>query len=135
MTPAQTRTAEPVALPEGTQGIVADRSSDQREFKNVPWGKAMMWIFLLSDTFIFSCFLISYMTLRMSTTDPWPNQSEVFALTLWGKKIPLILIAIMTFVLISSSGTMAMAVKFGYRKDRVKTFVLLLFTAALGATF
>ena len=24
----------------------------------------MMWIFLLSDTFIFSCFLISYMTVR-----------------------------------------------------------------------
>src|SRR5207247_5309290 len=135
MTPAQTSTADPVALPEGIQGIVADWSSDQRAFKNVPWGKAMMWIFLLSDTFIFSCFLISYMTVRMSTTVPWPNPSEVFALTLWGKKIPLILIAIMTFILISSSGTMAMAVNFGYRKNRVKTFVLLLITAALGATF
>src|SRR6058998_2065993 len=135
MTPAQTSTADPVALPEGIQGIVADWSSDQRAFKNVPWGKAMMWIFLLSDTFIFSCFLSAYMTVRMSTTDPWPNPSEVFALTLWGKKIPLILIAIMTFILISSSGTMAMAVNFGYRKNRVKTFVLLLITAALGATF
>ena len=30
--------------------------SDQRAFKNVPWGKAMMWIFLLSDTFIFTLF-------------------------------------------------------------------------------
>src|SRR6267143_1190517 len=74
MTPAtQTSTADPVPLPEGIQGIVADWSSDQRAFKNVPWGKAMMWIFLLSDTFIFSCFLISYMTVRMSTTDPWGN--------------------------------------------------------------
>src|SRR6266850_267701 len=127
--------AEPLRLAEGIQGIVSDWSSDQRAFKNVPWGKAMMWIFLLSDTFIFSSFLISYMTVRMSTTDPWPNPSEVFALTLFGHKIPLILIAIMTFVLISSSGTMAMAVNFGYRKDRVKTFVLLLVTAALGATF
>src|SRR3989449_11685106 len=108
MTPAQTSTADPVALPEGIQGIVADWSSDQRAFKNVPWGKAMMWIFLLSDTFIFSCFLISYMTVRMSTTDPWPNPSEVFGLTLWGRSVPLLLIAIMTFVLISSSGTMAM---------------------------
>ena len=43
---------------------------------------------------------------------------RVFALTLWGKNIPLILIAIMTFVLISNSGTMAMAVKFGYGKIR-----------------
>src|SRR5213593_4977714 len=129
----QTNTGQSLPLPEGIQGIVADWSSDQRAFKNVPWGKAMMWIFLLSDTFIFSCFLISYMTVRMSTTDPWPNPSEVFALTLWGKKIPLILIAIMTFVLISSSGTMAMAVNYGYRRDRVKTFWLLLATAALVA--
>src|SRR5213076_2698133 len=135
MTPAQTSTADPVALPEGLQGIVADWSSDQRAFKNVPWGKAMMWIFLLSDTFIFSCFLISYMTVRMSTTEPWPNPSEVFGLTLFGQSIPLLLIAIMTFVLISSSGTMAMAVKFGYEKNRKMTFILLLCTAALGATF
>src|ERR1700716_2384701 len=120
--PAPTSAVEPAPLAPGLQGVVADWSSDQRAFKNVPWGKAMMWIFLLSDTFIFSCFLISYMTVRMSTTDPWPNPSEVFALTLWGKKIPLILIAIMTFVLISSSGTMAMAVNFGYRKEGVKTF-------------
>src|SRR3546814_20525375 len=64
----------------GLRGIAADLSSDQRAFKNVSWGKAMMWIFLLSDTFVFSCFLISYMTTRMSTVVPWPNPSEVFAL-------------------------------------------------------
>jgi cytochrome c oxidase subunit III len=133
--PVPTSSGETLPRPEGLQGIVADLSSDQRAFKNVPWGKAMMWIFLLSDTFIFSSFLISYMTVRMSTTVPWPNPSEVFALTLFGQHIPLILIAIMTFILISSSGTMAMAVRFGYLKDRKKTFVLLLITAALGATF
>src|SRR5216684_3042651 len=83
----RTAAAEPLPLAEGIQGIVSDWSSDQRAFKNVPWGKAMMWIFLLSDTFIFSCFLISYMTVRMSTTDPWPNPSEVFALTLWGNPL------------------------------------------------
>src|SRR6266516_4276923 len=109
----RTSTAGSLPLAEGIQGIVADWSSDQRAFKNVPWGKAMMWIFLLSDTFIFSCFLISYMTVRMSTTEPWPNPSEVFGLTLFGKSIPLLLIAIMTIILISSSGTKAMAVKFG----------------------
>ncbi|MGQ0579342.1 MAG: heme-copper oxidase subunit III family protein [Betaproteobacteria bacterium] len=128
-------TAAPLPLAEGLRGVVADWSSDQLAFKKVPWGKAMMWIFLLSDTFIFSCFLISYMTVRASTTEPWPNASEVFALTLFGNKIPLILIAIMTFVLISSSGTMAMAVKFGYEKNKKMTFILLLITAALGATF
>jgi cytochrome c oxidase subunit 3 len=59
----------------------------------------------------------------------------VFALQIGDAHIPLILIAIMTFVLISSSGTMAMAVNFGYRRDRVRTAVLMLVTAALGATF
>src|SRR6266849_3936564 len=121
--------------PSGWRGIAADWSSDQRAFKNVSWGKAMMWIFLLSDTFIFSCFLLSYMTVRISTTVPWPNPSEVFALTIGGTTIPLILIAIMTFILISSSGTMAMAVNFGYRHDHVKSAVLMLVTAAFGATF
>ena len=41
----------------------------------------------------------------------------------------------MTFILISSSGTMAMAVNFGYRHDRVKSAALMLVTAAFGATF
>src|SRR5881296_398140 len=131
----QTNTGQSSDLPEGIEGIVADWSSDQRAFKNVPWGKAMMWIFLLSDTFIFSSFLISYMTVRMSTTVPWPNPSEVFALTIGGQEIPLILIAIMTFILISSSGTMALAVNYGYRHDRTKTMLLMLATAAFGATF
>lgn len=128
-------TGRSIAMVEGLQGVVTDWSSDQRAFKRVPWGKAMMWIFLLSDTFIFACFLTSYMMVRMSTTVPWPNPSEVFALTLFGHHLPLILIAIMTFILISSSGTMAMAVKFGYEKNRKMTTILLLVTAMFGATF
>ena len=119
----------------GLPGIVADWSSDQRAFKKVSWGKAMMWIFLLSDTFIFTIFLTSYMTARMSTTVPWPNPSEVFALTVFGTSVPLLLIAIMTFILISSSGTMAMAVKFGYEKNKKKCGILLIVTAIFGASF
>jgi cytochrome c oxidase subunit 3 len=119
----------------GWKSIAADWASDQRAFKSASWGKAMMWIFLLSDTFIFSCFLLSYMTVRMSTTVPWPNPSEVFALRFGDTSVPLILIAIMTFILISSSGTMAMAVNYGYRRDRAKTTLLMLATAAFGATF
>lgn len=124
-----------IIRPAGWRGIAADWSSDQRAFKNVSWGKAMMWVFLLSDTFIFGTFLISYMTVRASTVVPWPNPSEVFALEIGGHHLPLILIAIMTFVLISSSGTMAMAVNFGYRRDRRKTAILMLATAVLGAAF
>ncbi len=119
----------------GWQGIAGDWASDKDAFKQVPWGKAMMWIFLLSDTFVFTCFLTGYMSVRISTTVPWPNPSEVFALTIGGTEIPLILIAIMTFVLISSSGTMAMAVNFAYRRDRRRTAALMLATAAFGLTF
>jgi cytochrome c oxidase subunit 3 len=122
------------AMTTGTRGVVSDFSADKQSF-HVPWGKAMMWIFLLSDTFIFSCFLISYMKVRLSTTDPWPNASEIFALSFGGDPIPLILIAIMTFILITSSGTMALAVNMGYRKDKKKTFWLMAATAALGASF
>ncbi len=121
--------------PDGLEGFVSDWGSDQRAFKGVPWGKAMMWIFLLSDTFIFTCFLLSYMTVRMSTTVPWPNPSEIFALSFGGEPIPLILIAIMTFILISSSGTMAMAVKFGYERNRKVSAILMLVTAMFGAMF
>jgi cytochrome c oxidase subunit 3 len=136
MTQAEaTNTGAALAPPEGLGGVVADWSSDQRAFKKVPWGKAMMWIFLLSDTFIFSIFLLSYMTVRMSTTVPWPNTSEIFALSFGGEPIPLILIAIMTFILITSSGTMVLAVNYGYRKDRVRTMIYLLITALFGASF
>jgi|TARA_B110000240_G_scaffold160208_1_gene178827 cytochrome c oxidase subunit 3 len=114
--------------------LVSDWSGDKETFK-VHWGKAMMWIFLLSDTFIFTSFLTSYMNVRMSTAEPWPNPSEVFALTLFGQHIPLILIAIMTFVLITSSGTMALAVNYGYRNERKKTAILLIITAIFGILF
>ena len=134
MASEMTDTDGAVALPQGLQGFARDWTADRQTF-HVPWGKAMMWIFLLSDTFIFSLFLTSYMNVRMSTRVPWPNPSEVFALSFGGDPIPLILIAIMTFILISSSGTMALAVNYGYRGDRAKTAALMFVTAAFGATF
>ncbi len=61
-----TDTGSTLTPPSGMEGVVSDWASDQRAFKNVPRGKGMMWIFLLSDTFIFTCFLLSYMTVRVS---------------------------------------------------------------------
>ena len=121
-------------VPDNLKGLVADWSSDVQTFK-VRWSKAMMWIFLVSDTFIFGSFLSAYMAVRLTTVEPWPNTSEVFALHVGGSDIPLLLIAIMTFILISSSGTMAMAVTSGYKKQRVKTGVLILLTALGGVGF
>lgn len=116
------------------QTMVSDWSADKETFK-LSSGKLMMWIFLLSDTFIFSLFLIGYMNVRMSTTDNWPLTSEVFALHVGGANIPLLLIAIMTFILITSSGTMAMAVNCAYQRNKAATFKLMIATAVLGACF
>ncbi len=118
----------------GIKSLVEDWSADKQTF-NISWGKLMMWIFLLSDTFIFSIFLLSYMSARMAATTVWPPTSEVFALTIYGTHVPLLLIAIMTFILITSSGTMAMAVNYAYRGDRKKTFILMTITALLGLSF
>lgn len=123
-----------VEIPGKFQTVVEDWSEDKQTFR-VPWGKAMMWIFLVSDTFIFSSFLVGYMNVRTSTTEPWPYPSEVFALNLFGQSIPLILIAIMTFVLITSSGTMALAVRYAHFRDKKKIALFMLLTALFGATF
>jgi cytochrome c oxidase subunit 3 len=122
------------AIEANSKGLVDDWSADRQTFQ-VPWGKAMMWIFLLSDTFIFTSFLVGYGHDRISTAAAWPNASEVFSLTIFGMDMPLILIAIMTFVLITSSGTMAMAVNYGYRGNRSRAAALMLITAAFGAIF
>ena len=134
MSSEMTHSEGTAALPQGFRGLTRDWTADKQTF-HVPWGKAMMWIFLLSDTFIFTLFLTSYMNVRMSTRVPWPNPSEVFALSFGGDPIPLILIAIMTFILITSSGTMALAVNYGYRRNRARTAALMFITAAFGATF
>src|SRR5438093_8254969 len=64
------------------------------------WSKFMMWIFIISDALTFAAFLITYGFMR-SISPEWPKQTEVFNM---------VLITFMTFMLISSSATMAMAV-------------------------
>ena len=123
-----------IANTSNTSDFVKDWASEKQTY-HVPWGKAMMWIFLVSDTFIFTCFLVGYLNVRRTTTDPWPYPSEVFALELFGHNLPLILIAIMTFVLITSSETMALAVRYAHFRDKQKIFWFMVITALFGATF
>jgi cytochrome c oxidase subunit 3 len=125
---------ESLTLSQHGSTMVEDWGNDKQTF-HVPWGKVMMWIFLVSDTFIFSCFLISYMNVRRTTTEPWPYPSEVFALELFGNTVPLILIAIMTFILITSSGTMALAVRAAQHKNKPLIFKLMFVTALFGVSF
>jgi len=119
----------------GFASFVADLASDQRAFKGLSWPKTMMWVFLLGDIFVFSCFLIAYMNLRTAVQAPWPHPSEVFALNIGGKEIPLLLVAVMTLVLTSSCGTMSLAVAYGYGKNREKALQMLWISAALGLMF
>jgi cytochrome c oxidase subunit 3 len=91
----------------------------------VSWPKLMMWLFLVQDTLTFAGLLTGYGVVRLSL-GRWPVQSEVFSLGL---------VATMTFILICSSATMAVAVAAARRGDlgRVQRFLLL--TVLGGAMF
>jgi len=89
------------------------------------WRKVMMWWFIVTDGLLFAGFLASYGYARLLSFD-WPDQASVFSLRY---------IAAMTFVLITSSATMATAVH-AAREGRMRaagTFVLA--TVAGGAIF
>src|SRR3990172_672474 len=64
------------------------------------WRKLMLWVFIITDGLLFAGFLGGYGYARAMSTQ-WPDQAMVFDLRL---------IALMTFILISSSATMASAV-------------------------
>jgi cytochrome c oxidase subunit 3 len=65
------------------------------------WRKVMMWTFIVTDGLLFAGFLAAYGYARIMA-EKWPVQTEVFSLSY---------LAAMTFVLISSSATMASAVE------------------------
>jgi cytochrome c oxidase subunit 3 len=89
------------------------------------WRKLMMWLFIITDGLLFAGFLASYGLSRL-TVSSWPDQAEVFSLGF---------VSAMTFVLISSSATMAMAVSAAARGDRAASARLVLATLAGGLVF
>lgn len=116
------------------RAFISDWASDRQAFR-VRWSKAMIWIFILGDAFVFGSFLSAYASARLAATAPWPNAGEVFALHIGGAEIPLLLVAFMTLILLSSGGTMALAVIYGLRHDRAKAALFTALTALLGALF
>ena len=90
------------------------------------WQKTMMWIFIVTDALLFSALLCGYGYLRMASPVPWPETTKVFS-------IPFI--ALMTFILISSSATMGTAVTAARLGDRKKALVNLCITIVGGALF
>lgn len=103
---------------------------------NVEYGKLMMWYFLMSDTFTFGAFLISYGTIRFSS-NYWPNPNVVFnAFPGMGHmNLPLAFVSLMTFILIMSSVTMVLAVHAGHHGDKKGVIKWLSWTIVGGFAF
>ena len=72
------------------------------------WQKLMMWIFIITDALLFASFLAAYGFVRLASPS-WTDRGEIFYLPLIG---------LMTFILISSSATMASAVVAARSADR-----------------
>ena len=90
----------------------------------VSWRKLMMWLFIITDGLLFAGLLAGYGFVRLASPQ-WPNRAEIFHLDF---------IALMTFILITSSATMATAVG-AARQGRLPTafrFVLLTILGGLG---
>lgn len=94
-------------------------------FMGMTWKKVMMWVFIITDALLFAGYLASYGYARIAA-GTWPDQQEVFHL--W-------FISLMTFVLISSSATMATAVAAARGGDRQTVRKMVLATAVGGAVF
>jgi cytochrome c oxidase subunit III len=85
----------------------------------------MMWLFLVQDTLTFAGLLTGYGYSRLSI-GRWPPQSEIFSI--W-------LVGLMTFILICSSATMAIAVAAANRGDWKRVVQFLLYTVLGGLFF
>jgi len=85
-------------------------------------------IFIVTDGLLFSGLLCAYGFIRTTSQSlaPWPDRPEVFKI--W-------FIALMTFILISSSATMGTAVTAARLGDRKKTLRNLAFTIFGGLCF
>ncbi|MBS1593609.1 MAG: cytochrome c oxidase subunit 3 [Bacteroidetes bacterium] len=129
------------ATVEQGHGVVSERElwKGGRSPFGISYGKVMMWYFLISDTFTFASFLITYASLRFTQSLTWPNPAEVFSsipLHIFeGVKAPLVFVSFMTFLLIVSSYTMVRAVQEGYRMDRWGVIKFLIPTIICGLMF
>jgi cytochrome c oxidase subunit III len=88
--------------------------------------KLGMWLFIVSDTLTFSALLVSYAYVRLATPD-WPRPFEIWPAIAKS--------TFMTFVLLSSSLTMVLAVAAAHRHDVKKAVRYLIATMICGAAF
>jgi cytochrome c oxidase subunit 3 len=91
----------------------------------IPSSKLVMWLFIISDAVTFAAILFAYGYIRNASTD-WPTPFE--GPSIWNAML-------MTFILVSSSLTILLAVKAAQNDDRRVAFNWTLVTAGGGALF
>ena len=102
---------------------------------NVSYGKLMMWYFLMSDSFTFGAFLISYGSIRFSLNN-WVDHNYVFnKFPFTEANLPLAFVSLMTFILIMSSVTMVLAVHEGHKMNQRSVEKWLFLTILGGLSF
>jgi len=106
--------------------LAAPAPLGESSFYSVGWRKLMMWLFLVTDALLFAGFLGGYAFCRLASDTPWPDRAQVFDLEF---------ITVMTFVLITSSTTMASAVLAARSSDWARTRLFLVLTALIGLAF
>lgn len=89
----------------------------------VPAKKMAMWLFIIADTATFAGCLVAYGFTRNATPD-WPRPFHSITN-----------VALMTFILLSSSLTMLVGVQAAQAGDKPKAFRWTLITAVLGIAF
>jgi len=97
---------------------------EERPFA-IPSSKLVMWLFIISDACTFGAMLFAYGYLRNSAAD-WPQVFE--RASIWNSLL-------MTFILVSTSLTILLAVKTAQSEDRVGAFRWTMVTAGGGILF
>jgi cytochrome c oxidase subunit III len=90
---------------------------------SIPAKKMAMWLFIIADSATFAGCLVAYGFLRNATPD-WPRPFH-----------SIVNVAIMTFILLTSSLTMLFGIDAAKAGDKGKALRWTLITAALGALF
>jgi cytochrome c oxidase subunit 3 len=91
----------------------------------IPSSKLVMWLFIISDAVTFGALLFAYGYIRNASPD-WPTPFE--STSIWNSLL-------MTFILVTSSLTVLIAVNAAQQDDRKRAFRWTLVTAVLGLMF
>jgi len=96
--------------------------ASERPF-SIPTKKFAMWLFIIADTMTFAACLVAYGFLRNGTAN-WPRPFHSITN-----------VALMTFILLSSSLTMLLGLQSAKDGDKAAAFRWTMITAALGIVF